>query len=96
MEDIVAGIVAALDYDATGYEVINLGNSRTVSLLELIGALERVTGIISIIDWQPLQPGDVPQTFADIRKANDLLGYEPKTDLDKGLSEFWRWLKGTA
>jgi UDP-glucuronate 4-epimerase len=94
--DIVAGIVAALDYDATGYEVINLGNSRTVSLLELIGALEKVTGITPRIDWQPLQPGDVPQTFADIRKAHALLGYEPKTDLHAGLSEFWSWLTRTA
>jgi UDP-glucuronate 4-epimerase len=90
--DIVSGIGAAIDYDASGYEIVNLGNSRTVSLLELIRELEGVTGIRAKIDWQPEQPGDVPQTFANISKAKALLGYRPATDLRAGLAEFWSWM----
>lgn len=93
VDDIVAGIVAALDYDTTGYELINLGNSRTVSLLELVRSMERVSGLKAEIEWLPLQAGDVQQTFADIRKATALLGYSPKTSLDSGLRKFWAWLE---
>ena len=94
-EDVTAHVLemlAALDYDASGYEIINLGNNRTVSLLELVNVLEDVTGIKARIDWQPLQPGDVPQTFADIGKAQRVLGYAPKTSIDSGLAKFWLWL----
>ena len=69
IDDIIAGVRAAIDYSGSDYEVINLGESRTVELRELISLLEKELGTTAKIDRQPLQPGDVPQTFADITKA---------------------------
>ena len=94
IDDIIAGVRAAMDYEATGFEVINLGESRTVSLSELIGLLERELGREARIDRQPLQPGDVPQTFADTRKARALLGYDPRTPIEEGIRRFVEWFKG--
>jgi UDP-glucuronate 4-epimerase len=92
VDDIVAGIRAAIDYDDTRYEVVNLGNHRTVSLLEMLHAIEEATDRRAVLDWQPEQPGDVPQTFADIAKARSLLGYEPRTDFRTGVQRFAAWL----
>ncbi len=91
VDDIIAGVRAAIDYDATEYEVINLGESRTVELRELISLLEQNLGQKAIIDRQPLQPGDVPQTFADVTKARKLLGYDPQTPIEEGISRFVKW-----
>src|SRR5258707_5742541 len=88
IDDIVAGVRAAMDYDQSKYEVINLGESRTVELRELIGLLEQALGRQAEIDRQPLQPGDVPQTFADIAKARRLLGYDPRTRIENGIEKF--------
>ncbi|MCA1594020.1 MAG: GDP-mannose 4,6-dehydratase [Acidobacteria bacterium] len=93
VEDIIAGVRAAIDYDASDYEIINLGESRTVSLGELIGLLEKELGRAAIIERQPLQPGDVPQTFADIKKARALLGYDPRTDIAEGIRQFVEWYR---
>ncbi len=93
VEDIVAGVRAAMDYEASPYEVVNLGGSRTVSLSELIALLERELGQRAVIDRQPPQPGDVPQTFADVTKARRLLGYEPSTPIEEGIRRFVRWFK---
>ena len=94
VDDIIAGMRAALDYEATPFEIINLGESRTVELRELIGLLEKELGRDAIIDRQPLQPGDVPQTFADTRKARRLLGYDPQTPIEEGIRRFVEWFKG--
>ncbi|HEY8450585.1 MAG TPA: NAD-dependent epimerase/dehydratase family protein [Bacillota bacterium] len=96
IDDIIAGVRAAMDYTATRYEVINLGSDRAVSLRELIAALEQVLGIRARIEPQPPQPGDVPRTWADVTKARRLLGYEPRTPLDEGLKRFARWLEGAV
>jgi UDP-glucuronate 4-epimerase len=93
VDDIVAGVRAAMDYDASTHEVINLGESRTVSLSELISLLERELGRDAIIDRRPLQPGDVPQTFADITKARRLLGYDPRTPIEEGVRRFVEWFR---
>ena len=61
-----------------GFEIFNLGESRTVKLSELIALIENALGKPAIIDRQPLQPGDVPITFADISKARAQLGYQPR------------------
>lgn len=92
--DVVGGIMAALQYEGGRYEVINLGNDRTVTLLEMIRALERVLGVRAAIDRQPEQAGDLPQTWASIDKARALLGYEPATSFDDGLASFADWLQG--
>ncbi|HEV2800016.1 MAG TPA: SDR family NAD(P)-dependent oxidoreductase [Pyrinomonadaceae bacterium] len=91
IEDIIAGVRAAIDYTASDYEAINLGESRTVELRELIALLERELGRPAVIDRQPMQPGDVPQTYADISKARRLLGYNPQTQIEEGIRRFVHW-----
>jgi UDP-glucuronate 4-epimerase len=91
VDDTVQGIIGAIHYDKTDFEIINLGNHYTISLKELIEGIEEVTGKKAIVDQQPDQPGDVPRTFADISKAHRLLGYQPKTKLKEGLEKFYQW-----
>ncbi|HJX92253.1 MAG TPA: GDP-mannose 4,6-dehydratase [Pyrinomonadaceae bacterium] len=93
VDDIIAGVVAAIDYDKSDYEVINLGESRTVELRELISLLEKELDSHAIIDRQLPQPGDVPQTFADIEKARRLLGYNPQTQIEEGVRRFIQWFR---
>jgi UDP-glucuronate 4-epimerase len=95
IDDIIAGVRAAIDYVQSDYEVINLGESRTVELRELISLIEKELGATSKIDRQPLQPGDVPQTFADIAKARQLLGYDPQTQIEDGIRKFVAWFRGS-
>lgn len=90
--DIVQGILAALKYDKSDYEIINLGNHRTVSLKELVTALENALGQTAIIEYLPEQEGDVPQTFANIETARRLLNYNPQTSLEDGLAAYVKWL----
>jgi UDP-glucuronate 4-epimerase len=92
IDDIVVGIRAAMDYNGSRYEVINLGNNRTVSLAEMVSGLERALEVKAELDRQPEQPGDVPQTWADVTKAKALLGYEPHTEFHEGLQRFAEWL----
>jgi UDP-glucuronate 4-epimerase len=96
IDDIVDGIVAAMNYDQSDYEVINLGESRTVELRELIALLEKELDAHAVIDRQPPQPGDVPQTFADITKARKLLGYNPQTQIEDGVRRFVDWFRGNV
>jgi UDP-glucuronate 4-epimerase len=93
VDDIIAGVRAALDYDGSAYEIINLGESRTVELRELIALLERELGRAAVVERQPPQPGDVPQTFADISKARRLLAYDPQTPIEEGIRRFVEWFK---
>ena len=93
IDDIINGVRAAIDYDTSKYEVINLGESRTVELRELISLLENALDIRAEIDRQPGQPGDVPQTFADITKARKLLGYDPQTQIEVGIQRFVEWFR---
>jgi len=93
IDDIIAGVRAAIDYDESSYEVINLGESRTVELHELISLLEKALDRHAEIDWQPPQPGDVPQTFADVTKARRLLGYDPRTQIEEGIGRFVEWFR---
>ncbi|MBT63530.1 MAG: epimerase [Puniceicoccaceae bacterium] len=73
------------------YAVINLGNDQTVTLAEMIATIEEVVGKKAIIDRQPEQPGDVPQTWADVTKANELFGYKPTITFKEGVTEFYKW-----
>src|SRR5258706_884077 len=91
VDDTVQGIIGSIHYDKTDFEIINLGNHYTISLKELIEGIEKVTGKKAIIHQQPEQPGDVPKTYADIAKAKDLLGYNPKTQIPEGLKKFYDW-----
>ena len=98
VDDIVAGVIASLDYqprqvNGARFEVFNLGNSHPVKLLELVDALEKITGRAVIREFKPPQPGDVPLTWADISKSARLLGYSPSTPLDQGLRKFVDWYR---
>ena len=95
IDDIIQGVRAAIDYDDTIYEVFNLGESETTELSELISLLERDLDIRAIIDRQPMQPGDVPTTYADISKARRLLGYNPTTKIADGIPKFVEWFRST-
>ena len=93
--DIVAGIIAALEYAEnmqSDFEIVNLGNSRPITLNDFIATIEKVTGKKLEINELPMQEGDVPITFADISKAKELLGWEPKISLEQGLKNTYDWL----
>lgn len=91
--DIVDGIMASLKLDG-GFEIINLGNSNPVELRQLISTLERSLDTTAIIEEMPDQPGDVRLTYADISKANRLLGYTPRFNFDEGIDIFTKWFRG--
>lgn len=91
VDDIIDGVMAAVEYDKSDYEIINIGNNRTVQLLELVEAIDEVSGRELEHVFGPEQPGDIDQTWADISKARELLGYTPNYDLEKGLREFVEW-----
>jgi len=93
VEDIIQGVRAAIDYDASMHEIFNLGESQTVELRYLIELIEQNLGKKAVIDRQPMQPGDVPQTFADISKSKRLLNYNPTTKIEEGIKKFTDWYK---
>ena len=100
VDDIVAGIFGALEYDfsstvGTPMEICNLGNSHPVKLSQLVGMIEQVTGKKAIMQRESSQQGDVPLTWADISKAGRMLGYHPQTPLEEGLKKFVAWYRGT-
>jgi UDP-glucuronate 4-epimerase len=94
IEDIIQGVMAALDYTGPLYDLFNLGESETIQLKELIAAIESALGKKAKINQLPEQPGDVPLTCADISKARKLLGYNPTTPLSAGLPKFVEWFRG--
>ena len=96
VEDIVQGLMAALHYDTSLYEIINLGNNQTVGLMEMLRTLEKVFDKEARLEHLPMQPGDVPQTYADISKAESLLGYNPQTPFEEGISRFKSWMEAQA
>jgi UDP-glucuronate 4-epimerase len=91
IEDIISGLRAAIEYQGSMYEVINLGHNTPVTLLEMIHGLEAALERRAVIEWLPAQPGDVPQTWANIERAWRLLAYEPRTAFDTGLRRFAEW-----
>ena len=95
IDDIVAGVAAAVDAEAD-FEVINLGNTHTVTLNELVALLERTLGVKARIRRLPEQPGDVKRTWSDIGKARRILGYEPRTGLEEGVRAFVEWFRTTG
>jgi UDP-glucuronate 4-epimerase len=91
VDDIVKGVLAAIRYDASIFEIINLGNHYSISLNELIQTIEEITGKKAVINRMPEQDGDVPHTYADISKAQRLLNYQPSTNLKQGIEAFNQW-----
>jgi UDP-glucuronate 4-epimerase len=94
ISDILQGVLACTEREF-GYEIFNLGESRTVTLRRLIELLEDALGKKAVIDAQPPQPGDVPLTCADINKARQQLGYQPAVPIEEGIREFVKWLNAS-
>ena len=91
--EIIDGIIAAVSYDKSLFEIFNLGESHTTSVVDLIKLIENALGKKAVIDWQSDQPGDVPLTYADVSKAEKLLGYKPKTKPEEGIKKFVEWYR---
>ena len=73
--------------------MFNFGNHKSENLMDMIGIIENSLGTKAKIDFQPMQPGDVPESFADIDKSTELLGYIPTTDINEGIPRFIDWYK---
>ena len=93
IDDIIQGVRASMDYDGSKHEVFNLGESETTELTRLIELIEESLGQKAAIDRQPMQPGDVPITFADVSKAKKLLNYNPTTKIEQGIPKFVEWYR---
>jgi UDP-glucuronate 4-epimerase len=94
VDDVVQGIVASLTVSGLApYEIFNIGNNRPEPLLKVIGLLEQELGVKAKQELLPIQPGDVPATFADIERARTKLGFQPTTSIESGISRFITWYK---
>ncbi|MFQ3577629.1 MAG: SDR family NAD(P)-dependent oxidoreductase [Verrucomicrobiia bacterium] len=91
VDDIIQGVVAALQYTGKQFDIFNLGESETTQLKDLIHQIEQALGVKAKINHLPNQPGDVPLTCADISKAKTLLGYQPSTSIADGIPKFVDW-----
>ena len=92
IDDIVDGVVAALDL-APRFEIFNLGGSQTTALIDLVHWIAAELGVEPRVEMLPEQPGDVPITFADVSKAERLLGYSPKVSIREGLKRYVAWYR---
>lgn len=90
IDDIVNGVMKAAER-VNGYEIINIGGSRTVELNRLISLAEEIIGKKAIIIEKPIPEGDVIRTYADVSKANKLIDFSPKVRIEEGLSRFVDW-----
>ncbi len=99
IDDIVAGTINCLDNPPSGKSgvelapVYNIGNHRSEDLMHFIEVLESALGKKAIIDFKPMQPGDVKETYADIGPAQKAFGYDPKTTIEDGLPQFISWYR---
>ncbi|MDY3059639.1 MAG: GDP-mannose 4,6-dehydratase [Fusobacterium sp.] len=96
IDDIVDGILKSMNYlfnNENVYEIFNLGESHVVSLKEMVETIESALGKKAILDIQPMQPGDVDKTYADISKAKAMIGYDPQTNFSEGIRKFVEWYK---
>lgn len=94
VDDIVAGVKGALfSENLDRYELFNIGNHRSEKLMDMIGILADALGVEPTMEMQPMQPGDVPATYADIDRIREKLGYEPTTPISVGIPRFVDWYK---
>ena len=96
IDDIVDGIIRSCNYtenNSNVYEILNIGNSSPTSLKEMIDIIGKVINVKPKIKQLPMQPGDVERTYADVTKAKNLIGYEPKISFEQGIENFVNWYK---
>jgi UDP-glucuronate 4-epimerase len=96
VDDITAGVLAALDRLRPGFRVYNIGGEHPVTLAQLVATVERVVGQSAVINRLPPQPGDVERTWADTTLARAELGYAPRVSLEEGIRRYWRWHQASA
>ncbi len=92
IDDIVDGTISTLN-NPFRYEIFNLGNSKTVELMELIKIIEEELEKEAKKNFLPIQPGDVPETYANIEKTKKMLGFNPKTSIRTGIRKFLNWYR---
>jgi UDP-glucuronate 4-epimerase len=92
IDDILQGIMAGVER-TFGFELINLGESQTTALRDLVVFIEQAVGRKAVVRKLPPQPGDVPVTFADIAKARRLLDYNPQVKIEDGIPRFVEWFR---
>lgn len=90
IDDIVEGIIGVIKTKFE-FEIFNLGNNETISLLGLIETIEEIVGKKAIINNMGMQKGDVPVTYADINKSKEMIGYNPKVKIHEGIDIFHKW-----
>ena len=95
VSDIVDGIVRAISFE-TAYDVFNLGNSAPISLNEMVETIAEELGKQAILSPQPIPPGDVPITFADLSRSRTMLGYAPQVSFRDGIRRMVEWFRQTA
>ncbi len=98
IDDIVGGILAVAAHppaadSAAPARVYNIGNHRSEPLVRFISIIEQALGIKAKIAYQPMQPGDVKETFADIQPLRDEIGFHPSTTIDEGIPKFIQWYR---
>lgn len=91
IDDTVLGIVAAIHKEPNGFRIYHLGNGKTIPLMDYINTIEKTLGKKAVMNFLPMQDGDVAETCADITKASRELGYTPKTDVSVGVPQFIEW-----
>jgi UDP-glucuronate 4-epimerase len=92
VDDIISGVIASMDKPYE-YEIFNLGGNSTVELSHFVDVIEDTIGKKAIRQYRELPPGDVPETVADVSKAQKMLGYDPQTRVEQGIPKFWEWYK---
>lgn len=95
IDDHLDGVIAALD-KPLGYEILNLGNSHPETTRRLIEIIEQTVGKRAIIERRPPHPADAENTYANITKAQHLLGYQPSTRLEQGIAQYVAWLRSDS
>ncbi len=92
IDDIISGTISAIDKNYPK-EIFNLGNNKSEELMKVISLIEKELGKKAIIDFKPMQEGDVKESFADIDHSINKLGYKPKISIDKGIPALIKWYK---
>jgi UDP-glucuronate 4-epimerase len=97
IDDIVKGVIAVTDKAPDGpgvpYRVYNIGNHRSEPLMRFIGVIENSLGMKANVNFMPMQPGDVKETFADTDALRNDFGFEPATSIDEGVPRFVHWYR---
>ena len=97
IDDIIAGLLAVIDSPALmgedNHRIYNIGSSRPVALTDMVAILEKIIGKRATIEMVPIQPGEMPITYADISAMERDFGFQPKIPLEEGLQRFVAWFR---